>query len=182
MIRTRILVAAIALSAVCAVATAEWAVFDKGAWPETWPKALEPLRKQSRSIRGGGGVYDLSIHHIPFKDRDAFDAAWPELLKVKTKGAPLVLLRSPNTHWYFGKMTAGVLIHTPSPEMKIKEPAQPFEPTGDVVTRWWHTIYIELVVDGEIVDLNRIPLPPDTPIIDERFKPDPKGERGTSVP
>jgi hypothetical protein len=26
------------------------------------------------------------------------------------------------------------------------------------------------VVDGEIVDLNRIPLPPDTPIIDERFK------------
>jgi hypothetical protein len=31
-------------------------------------------------------------------------------------------------------------------------------------------IYIELIVDGEIVDLNRIPLPPDTPIIDERFK------------
>jgi hypothetical protein len=27
-----------------------------------------------------------------------------------------------------------------------------------------------LVVDGKIVDLNRIPLPPDTPIIDERFK------------
>jgi hypothetical protein len=25
-------------------------------------------------------------------------------------------------------------------------------------------------VDGDIVDLNRIPLPPDTPIIDERFK------------
>jgi hypothetical protein len=27
-----------------------------------------------------------------------------------------------------------------------------------------------LIVDGEIVDLNRISLPPDTPIIDERFK------------
>jgi hypothetical protein len=25
-------------------------------------------------------------------------------------------------------------------------------------------------VDGEIIDLNRIPLPADTPIIDERFK------------
>jgi hypothetical protein len=36
--------------------------------------------------------------------------------------------------------------------------------------RWEQTIYIELIVDGDIVDLNRIPLPPDTPIIDERFK------------
>jgi hypothetical protein len=31
-------------------------------------------------------------------------------------------------------------------------------------------VYIELIMDGEIVDLNRIPLPADTPIIDERFK------------
>jgi hypothetical protein len=30
--------------------------------------------------------------------------------------------------------------------------------------------YIELVVDGNIVDLNRIPLAAHTPIIDERFK------------
>jgi len=29
---------------------------------------------------------------------------------------------------------------------------------------------IELVVDGTIIDLNRIPLPPDTPIIDRRFQ------------
>jgi len=32
------------------------------------------------------------------------------------------------------------------------------------------TNYIELIVDGNIVDLNRIHLPADTPIIDERFK------------
>jgi hypothetical protein len=37
------------------------------------------------------------------------------------------------------------------------------------------TIYIELIVDGEIVDLNRIPLPKDTPIVDERF-PEPASE------
>jgi hypothetical protein len=36
--------------------------------------------------------------------------------------------------------------------------------------RWMNTTYIELVVDGDFVDLNRIPLPVDTPIIDERFK------------
>ena len=32
-----------------------------------------------------------------------------------------------------------------------------------------NTTFIELFVDGNIVDLNRIPLPADTPIIDERF-------------
>jgi len=32
------------------------------------------------------------------------------------------------------------------------------------------SLTFELVVDGDIVDLNRIPLPEDTPIIDERFK------------
>jgi hypothetical protein len=30
--------------------------------------------------------------------------------------------------------------------------------------------YIELVVDGDIVDLNRLELPQDTPIVDERFE------------
>lgn len=33
-----------------------------------------------------------------------------------------------------------------------------------------NTTYMELAVDGNIVDLNRIVLPADTPIIDERFK------------
>ena len=33
-----------------------------------------------------------------------------------------------------------------------------------------YTNYIDLIVDGDVVDLNRIPLPADTPIIDERFK------------
>ena len=45
---------------------------------------------------------------------------------------------------------------------------------GNVRGRWHWTTYIELVVDGEIVDLNRIPLPADTPIIDERFTDVPK--------
>jgi hypothetical protein len=35
-----------------------------------------------------------------------------------------------------------------------------------------NTTYIELVVDGLIVDLNRIQLPPETPIIDQRFDAD----------
>jgi hypothetical protein len=35
--------------------------------------------------------------------------------------------------------------------------------------RWMNANYVELVVDGKIVDLNRIPIPADTPIVDERF-------------
>ena len=172
MVRIRIVVAAIALCAMASTALAVWDVSDTGAWPQTWPKALEPLRGQSSTIQGS--ALNLIIHHIPFKDRGAFEAAWPELLRVKTKGAPLVLVRSPGKHWHFGETKAGVLVHSPPPGTKTTEPAEPKQPTGDVVTRWWHTTYIELVVDGDIVDLNRIPLPPDTPIIDERFKAESK--------
>jgi hypothetical protein len=51
-------------------------------------------------------------------------------------------------------------------------PATPEAPIKSVQgkTRWINTTYIELLVDGDVVDLNRIPLPADTPIIDERFK------------
>ena len=30
-------------------------------------------------------------------------------------------------------------------------------------------IDVELIVDGKVIDLNRIPLPPDTPVIDRRW-------------
>ena len=36
--------------------------------------------------------------------------------------------------------------------------------------RYRARIDLELVVDGDIIDLNRIPLPKDTPIIDKRFE------------
>jgi len=39
---------------------------------------------------------------------------------------------------------------------------------------WRARLDIELIVDGNIVDLNRVPLPPDTPIIDKRFSAEPK--------
>ena len=76
-----------------------------------------------------------------------------------------MLRRGPN-FWLDHESNAGVCIHTP--------PAgeAPIEDAKNVGGRWQRTIYIELIVDGDIVDLNRIPLPPDTPIIDERFKDD----------
>ncbi len=157
--------------AVCLAACATYAdyrVFDQGAWPKSWPKELEALRKQSRTIVGG--LLELATHQIPFTKREEFESAWPHLLKVKSKGAPIVLVRSPLNHWHFGKMGAGVLIQSPPPQ--AANPVNREEPipgTTNLRLRWMWTNYIELVADGEVVDLNRIPLPADTPIIDERF-------------
>ena len=147
-------IAFLAAIAVCAVGSvhAEYSVRDKGTWPQSWPKELEPLRKQSRTFEG---PRVLLLHYaIPFTKREEFEAAWPHLLTVKSNGAHIRLVRGPN--FFLGADSkAGVVVHAP--------------PAGEAATRE-HPIYIELVVDGDIVDLNRIPLPADTPIIDERFK------------
>lgn len=117
-----------------------------GTWPKTWPQELEPLRKQAWTWEHGfGGMsYD-----IPFASREEFESAWPHLLKLKSPGASITLLRGPNLRVGSGK-AAGVRVVPPYPRTSA-------------VTN------ILLVVDGEIVDLNRLPLPPDTPIIDARF-------------
>ena len=56
-----------------------------------------------------------------------------------------------------GNPTAGVVVHCP-----------PLDHADNSATS--DATFIELVVDGDVVDLNRLPLPADTPIMDERFK------------
>jgi hypothetical protein len=177
--KTAMILLAIVVFSASSSVCADYAVFGEGAWPKSWPKELEPLRKQSRSIVGG--VLELATHEIPFAKREDFESAWPHVLKVKSKGAPVVLLRSPLNHWHFGKLNAGVLIQ--SPPAQRGNPANPEEPimsTADLRIRWMWTKYIELVVDGQIVDLNRIPLPADTWIIDLRFTQSPDKSPGPS--
>ena len=142
-------VTSLAAIALCAVGPtyADYSVSFKGEWPKSWPKELEPLRKQARTLVGPRVEY--RHYAIPFTKREEFESAWPHLLKVNSKGAALRLVRGPN--FFLGGHIAGVVVHSP--------PLGQEDPT-----------YIELVVDGEVVDLNRIPLPADTPIIDERFK------------
>jgi hypothetical protein len=146
--RTAALFAALFAAIACSV-YADYAFSNKGMWPKSWPKELEPLRKQSRTFEGPMRL-DRAFA-IPFTDRDEFESAWPHILKVKTKGTSLRLVRAPN-FFLGGDSNAGVVIRCP-PQSESDEPAT-----------------IELVVDGDIVDLNRIPLPPDTPISDDRFK------------
>jgi hypothetical protein len=108
---------------------------------------------------------------IRFTKREEFESAWQHMLKVKTKGAPVFLLRGPN--FFLGdNVKAGVVIHCP-PLPKGNKPAQPEALIPGVTNervRWMNTNFIDLVVDGEIVDLNRIALPADSPIFDERSK------------
>lgn len=140
---------------------ADYGVEFRGSWPGNWPKELEGLREQARTLVGPRVLY--RNYAIPFKQREAFEAAWPHLLKVKTAGAPITLRRAPS-FWLGDEPKAGVCIHTPP------EGEAPIEDAKNANGQWERTIHIELIVDGDIVDLNRIPLPPNTPIIDERFK------------
>jgi hypothetical protein len=165
--RTTAVLATIALVAVSSVTLALYEVSETGTWPTSWPKGLEPLRKQSRTLVGPQFAH--SHYHIPFTKREEFEAAWPHFLKVKSKGAPIILVRAPKTD-FFAIKPAGVLIHSP-PEGtdRQKNPEGPIAGVENLHLRWMNTTYIELAVDGRIVDLNRIALPPDTPIIDQRF-------------
>ena len=146
--RASIVVAAIFFLSPCPL-YALYTVENRGSWPKSWPRELEPLRKHSRTFEGPRKL-DRAFA-IPFTDRDEFESAWPRILEVKSRGTSLRLVRGPN--FFLGEdRKAGIVIHCP-----------PRDESGEPAT-------IELVVDGEIVDLNRIPLPADTPIIDERFK------------
>ena len=156
--RRAVFLAVVACCAVCCV-YADYSGTDHGEWPKSWPKELEPLRKQSRTLEGPLVPY---LHYqIPFTKREEFESAWPHLLKVKSKGAPIILVRSPYTR--LGRIDAGVFIHTPPAQAEKQE--GPIDPA-----HLERSTYIELIVDGKIVDLNRIPLPADTPIIDQRFE------------
>ncbi len=165
MIRTIAVLAAIVLCTAGAI-YADYCVEDYGSWPKSWPKELEPLRKQSRTLVGG--QVQVVFYEIPFTTREDFESSWPHLLKVKSKGAPVILLRAPDKS--LGDIDAGVRIKCPPREAGNQPaPAAADDATKAKELPEWARTVIMLVVDGDIVDLNRIPLPADTPIIDKRF-------------
>lgn len=156
--RIIILLAAIVFCVPCCAANAMVLVSNEGHWPKSWPKELERLQKQSRTF--GVGMANFTVYEIPFANRDDFESAWPHILKIE-KGAPLVLT-SRSTYAWLGRGKAVVLVMPAFVHGEWEG--------GKVKPSWTGTSCIELVVDGQIVDLNRIPLPADTPIVDQRFK------------
>lgn len=207
-----------AFAALCAAFSlhAAYDVADKGMWPTNWPKELEALRKQSRSLDGD---YQ-SIYEIAFTNRLQFEAAWPHILAVKSPEAPIILLNGPNGS--LGTIKAGVRMLAPLTGKSISPEGTRYPPSAEgIVTnvnllrigppwpdnvksksgvlpefvgydngRWVpysvtnrktnDLVYersimrartdLELIMDGDVVDLNRIRLPADTPIIDRRVQ------------
>jgi len=128
-----------------------------GTWPKSWPAELESLRKQASTWQGG--VLMNTRYEIPFENREQFEAAWPHLLELKSPGTSLTLMNGPRYYARSKKYSAGVMVLPP-----LKGQTK-----GDLsVTR------IILMVDGKIIDLNRIRLPKETPIVDRRFDEPPQ--------
>lgn len=174
---------------------------SEGTWPDSWPKELEALRGQARTVDVAHGIQE-TVYEIPFKNREAFEAAWPLILSLKSVGAPLILAKSPSAYGVSGTTAlAGVRILCPVggglpglsnaspgvafpftgplaparetlPEYVTMENGVPVPATPDDGKLGFYLrarVDIELIVDGDVVDLNRVALPNDTPIIDRRF-------------
>ncbi len=163
--RTWLLIAMTLLAAVTS-ARADYSVSDRGLWPKSWPQELEPLREHAATFEGP--LLPARHFALHFTDREEFEAAWPHLLTLLPKDKPLILKRGHN--FFLGEgVLAGVVIHVPPEDRLVAGQENQAES-------------IELVVDADIIDLNRIPLPKDSPIQDERFQKSPQrsqpAERG----
>lgn len=174
---------------------------SEGTWPSSWPKELEALRDQAHTVDVAHGIQE-TVYEIPFESREAFEAAWPHILSLKSVGAPLILAKSPSAYGVSGTTArAGVRIlcpvggelpgrsialpgadfpwtiplapvHETLPEYVTMENGLPVPATpGDGKMGFYRRarVDIELIVDGEVVDLNRVRLPEGTPILDRRF-------------
>jgi len=153
-------------SLIASVCFAMYSVADRGMWPDSWPKPLDRLRAQARTLDHG----DFTVYEIPFTERAEFESAWPHILTVKSEHAPLVLLSSPDKS-LGDSIAAGVRIRCPPTGRRVTLQGANYPPgSKSAIAEWWAFDRIELIVDGDIVDLNRIPLPADAPIIDKRFR------------
>ncbi|MHC4745481.1 MAG: DUF5329 family protein [Planctomycetota bacterium] len=186
-----------------------------GKWPENWPSELEHFRfKASTGHFMAGAV--ATYYYIPFDTREEFERAWPAILKLKSKGAPLSLytIDPPKTDpndtrvvttgakvaivcpekGTYRKMSDGSYEHQAEWTEHIKpfladgilpqfvgRPRTP-GPHADwvIVNPKEHDNILEygrmeqarvelmVHVDGSVIDLNRIRLPENTPIRDNR--------------
>lgn len=150
-------------------AYALYSVSDRGDWPKTWPKELDPLRKQARTLVGPEA--ENRHYAIRFTRQKEFKSAWPHLVKLKTKGSPVFLVHGPN--FFLGEHAkAGVVVHCPplGQPGHAAESEAPIPGVNNPRERWMNTTYLEVVVDDDAVQWKGVGLPKGTPVIDEREK------------
>jgi hypothetical protein len=154
------------VAAACSPALSDWTVSRNGTWPANWPRELEPFRSQSTTLTGG--LVNVTRYHIPFQKREDFESAWPHILKVRKSGTPIILYRGPRDD--LGSMGAGVRIQCPVDDRAIERLPRVRAEDSTQEEAWRRSGFVELIVDGELVDMNRTFLPSDAPIIDRRFE------------
>jgi len=101
------------------VASAMFSTMEKGLWPTTWPKELEPLRSHARTIEVATGVQE-NVFEIRFESREEFERAWPAILKLKTPGAPITIYTTNNPP---PKTALGHYLHNDKPAVRIYVPS-----------------------------------------------------------
>jgi hypothetical protein len=173
-----------------------YSVANKGTWPETWPWPLEGLRDQARTLEHNAEViYEIPFaDRQEFEAKWPFLlSVKSKHAPLVLLGGPNtwlgttiqvgVRLHCPLTGHL---VTPGGTIYRPGAETAIKDgkflKIGPPWPDGKWKAQdpkklkrpiffglWRARTDIDLIVDGKIVDLNRIPLPADTPIVDKRF-------------
>ena len=129
-----------------------------GTWPKDWPEGLEHLRAQASS-EFRNAKHATVFHKIPFSERGSFEASWPGFLDLMKRKHFKLILVSKRTG--MADRFIGVAVLCPLQEVDV--------PNEQEVPEFGKTV-VYLFVDGDVIDLNRIQLPADTPIIDERFK------------
>ena len=175
-------------------------IWREGKWPGPWPKQLEPYRYRTKAVDVSGDIEE-TVFEISFEKRDEFEKAWPEILKLKSVGSPLILEKGPSKYKVTGStVDKGIRIlwlstqkiimddgtelrDSPAefafvrtktgelPEYVIEKDGKwiPYTGQDQPGPRHRTRVDIVLITDANIVDLNRIPLPEKTPIIDRRF-------------
>ncbi len=118
------------------------------------------------TVNGGPAHYPTS-YEIPFSSRQDFESAWPYLLKVKTEGAPVILISGSAKHAFVSHDSkTGVIVRYPHSrglqegtsftlfpsdpaKLAAAMPPDPFNSDGPIPAkkardRWYRTTYIRV--------------------------------------
>lgn len=112
--RTNLIAAVVSAVALASAAVAMVSTHKGVPFPASWPAELAPYSTQAAKVDVMHGIQE-TVYEIPFKSSEEFAKAWPYLLKLRSKGAPLILENSPSTCSTSGStMPAGVRVLWPA--------------------------------------------------------------------
>ena len=173
---------------------------SRGTWPESWPESLEPLREQARTIGVHTGaqemIYQIPFHSRDEFERawpHILEVKSPGGVLIlddrpsrypgETMGPGVRLIcplsgtststdRNGNTlEWTWPPEEVDPTYEPPEYVIHGGGAWVPYTPSEEFTSFLFRArVDVMLVVDGDIVDLNRIRFPADTRILDRRFE------------